>query len=502
MAGEGGYAPFVSSDGEWVGFLASGGTTLQRVSIFGGPPVTLTESPNQIFGASWGADDQIVFGTLGAGLFRVSGGGGEPEALTTLDTEQGDGYHAWPFIIPGRDAVVFVIGTGLPLNTGQLAVLDLNTGAITRLGLAGVSPHYVSTGHLVYAAADGSVRAVPFDATSLEVTGNPVPLVEGVMVKTSGAAAFAISNNGRLVYALGAGAGAVRTMVWVDRDGREESLAAAPRNYQTLQLSPGGTHVALAIGESTGTDIHIYDIARDNTTRLTFSAEGECCPLWTPDGQGVVFQSSRDGAANLYLKAADGTGQAERLSESNDSQVAYDWSADGQTLVVISGDDVYTLSLEGDRELRGLLETEFVEERLSLSPDGRWITHESNESGQDEIYVRPFPDLNGGRDKVSTDGGDEPLWSPDGTEIFYRRGDAMMSVPVNTDAGFQAGNPEILFQGTYGGGAQRRYDVTPGGRRFLMFKEGIGQTTEDAAPPQITVVLNWFEQLKERVPVP
>ncbi len=206
--GEAGLGPIVSPDGEWVGFLDYTNTsTLQKVSIFGGPPVTLTESPNPIYGASWGADDQIVFGTNGAGLFRVPGGGGEPEALTTLDTEQGEVNHLWPFIIPGREAVVFVIGTGAdaPLTTGQLAVLELDTGDVTRLGLAGVSPHYVSTGHLVYAAEDGSVRAVPFDATSLEVTGNPVPLVEGVMVKLSGAANFSISDNGRLVYALGAG---------------------------------------------------------------------------------------------------------------------------------------------------------------------------------------------------------------------------------------------------------------------------------------------------------
>ena len=199
----GGVDPFVAPDGQWVGFHDNDGTTLQKVSMFGGPPLRLTESSNHISGASWGADDQIIFGTRGAGLFRVSGRGGEPEVLTTLDTEQGEDAHVWPFIIPGREAVVFVISTAAPLTTGELAVLDLGTREVTRLGLAGFSPHYVSTGHLVYAAEDGSVRAVPFDATSLEVTGNPVPLVEGVEVKASGGANFSISDNGRLVYALG-----------------------------------------------------------------------------------------------------------------------------------------------------------------------------------------------------------------------------------------------------------------------------------------------------------
>ena len=163
----GGQAPFVSPDGEWVGFQTSL-TNLHKVSIFGGPAVALTESPSNIFGASWGTDDQIIFGTQRGGLFRVSAGGGEPETLTTVDTEQGETAHMWPFVIPGREAVVFMINTGAgptTLTDGQLAVLDLATGDVTRLGLAGVSPRYVSTGHLVYAAEDGSVRAAPFDAT-------------------------------------------------------------------------------------------------------------------------------------------------------------------------------------------------------------------------------------------------------------------------------------------------------------------------------------------------
>ena len=289
--GEGGVGPFVSPEGEWVGFTRfDSTTTLQKVSIFGGPPVTLTESPLPIFGASWGIDDQIVFGTstVGSGepgapgLFRVSGGGGEPEPLTTLDTEQGETSHTWPFIIPGREAVLFVIGAGQPLATGQLAVLDLATAEVTRLGLAGVSPRYVPTGHLVYAAEDGSVRAAPFDATSLEVTGNPVPLVEGVEVKGAGGANFGISDNGRLVYALGGGgAGSRRSFVWVDRDGREEPVAADPASYQEFNLSPDGTRVAVSISGDDSA-VWIYDLIRDITTRLTFESDNPApqLPTW------------------------------------------------------------------------------------------------------------------------------------------------------------------------------------------------------------------------------
>ena len=240
--GEGGRVPFVSFDGEWVGFLA-GATTLEKVSIFGGPPVMLTESLSPIIGASWGADDRIIFGTLSSGLLRVAGGGGDSEVLTTLDRDQGDVRHTWPFIIPDRQAVLFVTSVGPPRRTGQLAVLDLSTGEVRQLGLAGVSPRYVPTGHLVYAAEDGSVRAVPFDTTSLEVTGNPVPLLEGVMVKPDGAANFSISHNGRLVYALAAGRDSASTsLAWVDRAGTAEVIETIPAGaYDGPRLSPDAT---------------------------------------------------------------------------------------------------------------------------------------------------------------------------------------------------------------------------------------------------------------------
>ena len=180
--GENGFGPFFSPDGSAVGFVDANQTTLQRVAVLEGSPVTVTESPNAIYGASWGADGQIIFGTNGAGLFRVPSGGGEPETLTTLDTGQGDTAHAWPFIIPGRDAVLFTIRFAVGFGSEQLAILELDTREVTRLGLAGVRPHYASTGHLVYATVEGWVRAMSFDASSLEVTGNSVPLVEGVAV--------------------------------------------------------------------------------------------------------------------------------------------------------------------------------------------------------------------------------------------------------------------------------------------------------------------------------
>ena len=246
---EGGVAPFFSPGGEWVGFLSDGGgTTLQKVSIFGGPPVTLTEFNGIITDASWGTDDQIIFGALNGGLFRVPGGGGEPDVLTSPDADEGERSHQDPSVIPGRQAVLFAMLVDGSAER-QLAVLARDTGEVTRLGLAGAQPQYASTGHLVYAVGDGSVRAAPFDVDRLEVTGNPVPILEDVVVNSaSGAANFSIAANGRLVYASGAGSGGARSLVWVDREGREELLAAEPGSYTTPRVSPDGTRVAVDRG--------------------------------------------------------------------------------------------------------------------------------------------------------------------------------------------------------------------------------------------------------------
>ena len=296
----------------------------------------------QVAGASWGTDDQIIFGTFGAGLFRVSGDGGEAEALTALDEEQGELTHYWPFIIPGGEAVVFATAEGGLLASGQLAVLDLGTGEITRLGLAGTSPHYVSTGHLVYAAVDGVVRAVPFDAATLEVVGDPVPLVEGVVTKSSGAADFSISENGRLVYASGRADAGLRDLVWVDRDGREEPIAAPSRNYVIARVSPDGTRVALDTRDQEN-DIWVWDFAREVLTGLTVMPRLDQHGHWTPDGRRVVFSSTREGPSNIYSKAADGTGPVERLTEGDTSLIVNGVTPDGALVIAevsIAGDGI------------------------------------------------------------------------------------------------------------------------------------------------------------------
>ena len=517
--GERGVAPFVSPDGEWVGFTPlTSLTNLEKVSIFGGPSVMVAESPNSILGASWGADDQIIFGTGGAGLFRVSGGGGEPEELTTIDGEQGETSHRWPSIIPSREAVLFVIGSGATLATAQLAVLDLATTEVMRLGLAGVSPHYVSTGHLVYAAEDGSIRAVPFDAASLEVTGNPVPLVEGVRVKATGAADFSISDNGRLVYALGAGGGgAQQALIWVDREGQEELTAAPLQPYRTLSVSPDGTRAASAFQDGGNTDVWVSELARGTLTRVTTDEGVDRNPLWSLSGSRVAFESNRNGRPEVFWKSADGSGTAELLltmEESVSSIYPYDWSPDGTTLFLYAtlpetGRDVGMVSIEGPGTWEPLIQTAAEEWAPTLSPNGRWLAYTSDETGRSEVYVQRFPELEDRR-PVSVGGGYRPTWSPDGRELLYLRApagppDAAMRVILDIEEGdppsLIVGTPEPLFSWRYFGAPDLRYyDVSSDGQRFLVIGSGVpadlGVTT-----PEITVVLNWFEELKARVPV-
>ena len=435
--------PFFSPDGEWVG-LVTAPTVLEKVSIFGGPSVTVTDSSNPILGASWGTDDQIIFGVGGGGLFRVSGGGGEPEPLTTLDAEQGETSHTWPSSIPGANAVLFVTATGTPLNTGQLAVLDLNTGEITRLGLAGVSPHYVTTGHLVYAAQDRSVRAVPFDAASLAVTGNPVPLVEGVNVKRSGAANFSISDNGRMIYTLGSGRQSLpRSLVQIDREGREEPLGAGwPQDlYVYPRFSPDGTRVAVAIADDAdntdgvvaGTDLWVLDLARGSRSRITFGGNNRFFPVWSPDGSQLTFADGSGATNRLLLAAADGSGETETLLDRDERQFPTSWGSDEDVLAIYidrrgeTARDLAVLPLDGDRTPVSFLVTPFQERAGVFSPNGRWLAYVSDESGQDEVYVRPYPGP-GQEHTISTAGGEEPVWSPDGRELFFRSEDQLLVV--------------------------------------------------------------------------
>ena len=288
--------------------------------------------------------------------------------------------------------------------------------------------------------------------------------------------------------------------MWVDREGREDPVVAAPQAYQEFTLSPDGTQLAVRV-TGDNTDVWIYDLLRDTSTRLTFDPAGERFPLWTPDGQRVAFGRTE----GMFWKAADGTGEVELLVENSSNQWPQAFSPDGTVLVFEdwgSGGDLGMLSLEGERVSTPLLNTEFSERNATLSPDGRWIAYQSDESGQFEVYVRPFPDVDDGKWQVSSDGGTWPLWAPDGRELFYLGPQDMMSVAIETEPAITLGRREPLFDtAPYlrpPGLTIRRVAIAPDGR-FLLLKQG-GGSGVSAAPPSIVVVQNWFEELKRLVP--
>ena len=507
---EGGNAPFFSPDGESVGFRTLSGDILKRVSVLGGPAVTIAELGAAPGGMSWGPDDSIVYMTVATdGLMRVPAVGGEPEVLTRVDAEQGsETDHRWPEVLPNGRGVLFTAWSGSD-ETSRLAVVSLESGEITYLLPGGSNPHYSPTGHIVYGVG-GTLRAVGFDAERLELTSNnPVPVVENVRTTSQGAASFSLANDGSLVYVSGTGVtdtGPERTLVWVDREGLEQPVGAPPRPYSRPRVSPDGTRLAMEVQDPANPDVWIYDLARGTSTKLTFDEASDSRPLWSPTGHRVVFSSMREGERNLFWRTADATGPVERLTTSPNQQSAYAWAGDGQQVVFVElmnpGDyDIFALSVEGERTVEPLLQRPFSDTRPAVSPDGRWIAYDSRESGQAEVYVQSFPDL-AGKWQISTAGGTSPKWGPDGRELFYRdgQGQAVLVVPIDTEEGFAAGTPEVLFEGPYlsefptGG----QYDLAPDGQRFLMVKEGAA--TGDATPAEIVLVQNWFDELERLVP--
>ena len=510
------FNPFVSPDNEWVGFLDYATQTLLKVSILGGPAITLCNvgSP-RLFGASWSEDDTIIFGTeTASGLWRVPDGGGDPEELTTVDTEGGEMNHGWPEVLPGGRAVLFTVLT-TNLDTAQIAVADLATGEHRVLVPGGHAPRYAASGHLVYAAS-GTLRAVAFDLDALEVVGNPVPVLEGVVTKSTGAANFDLAEDGSLVYVPGGAAAgsAERGLMWVDDAGQEEPLPPAPGPYRSVSLSPDGRRAALGTNAGENLDIWVAELERGSLTRVTTDAAPDTKPLWTPDGESVVYESLRDGTPALYRKAADGTGTAEQLfTFDGATEIApFDWTPDGTALVVTvetqeTASDIGLVTLEppGSSSWEPLIQTDAGEFYPALSPDGRWLAYASNETGRSEVYVQRFPEL-GQRRPISLDGGYGPAWSADGQELFYffTAGAGplgMARVTIESDATtLTAGPPERLFDRNFYDqrGSHRKYDLLPDGR-FLMITPG-GDGGPGTSPSDVVVVQNWFSDLQARVP--
>ncbi len=487
---EGGRNSFFSPDGEWLGF--SVGRQLKKVSVNGGTPVTLADLPRgTVFRRSWGTDGYIYFGGIDHGLWRVSDAGGEPEALTRPDAENGElDWHA-PLVLPERDVVLFTLHD--QNREFRIEALSLGTGERKVLIEDAFDVRYTPTGHIVYGRAN-ELWAAPFDLARLDVTGPSVRVLENVFnVPKNGTAAFSVAADGTLAY-IPAPSLNGRTLVWVDRDGTEEPLSTEPRAFAPPRLSPSGDRVAVPVTDGDSQDIWVYHLAEDTWRRVTFEGSN-AGPAWTPDGTRVAFSSDRAGKSNIYWKPADGGGTAELLVATGLWTTPNSFTPDGITLALTEEEaterpHIRTLRVGGGGSPQPVLDANTLEgtDDAQLSPDGRFIAYRHRLGGQ--VHVRPFPDVDEGQWQISPDGGNSPVWAHGGRELFYRRGNAIIAVPIVTEPDFQYGPPRELFQSNL-----RGLDVAPDGR-FLMMKPDEDELTSQP----IHIVLNFFEELKARVP--
>ena len=507
--------PFVSPDSRWIGFVQED-LTLKKVAVSGGSPITLTRLPVWPRGASWVDDTTIIIGTNSptTGLLRVPAGGGEPTVLTTPERTRGEVGHVLPSALPGGGAVLFTIGADQPENA-QVAVLDLQTGQRTTLLRGGRDAQYAASGHLLYLGA-GSLSAVRFDLATRAVVGDPVRVLDEVGTSPTGALNAVVTRAGALVYLPG-GAGALtpRTLVWIDRQGHETAIPAPPRAYSSVRLAPDGTKAAVDIRDQEN-DIWEWDLARHVLTRLTSDPDVDLAPVWTPDSRRVVFASTRAGTYNLYARTVGDFAADLRLTTSPNTQVPNAVTPDGGFVISHEvrpqrGADLLRVPLDlsvggrtaGAATTEGLVETPVDEFNGDVSPDGRFLAYESDESGRTEIYARPYPLVKRGRWQVSPSGGSMPAWTRGGKELVYLDGAThLTAVPIETtQLTFRVGTPTTLSTTVYATPVPwRTYDVSPDGQRFLMIKEGTG-APEAAAVPGFVVVQNWFEELKRLLPV-
>ncbi len=491
---EAGSAPFFSPDGEWIGFFAQG--KLKKALLTGGVSVSLCSTATTIPGASWGSDNTIVFQFNVGSLLRVSASGGNPETLKTLKDEAS---NRWPKFVPGSQVVLYAGSQTVAWANAVVRGYSIKSGEQRDLFPGGTRPGYTSTGHLLF-VQQGTLMAVPFNPQRLEIFGTPVPTVERIMHSNySGVAQYSVSDSGSLAYVSGAVEGDQKNLVWVDRKGIEQILPAPARAYRNPRVSPDGSRIAVGIDDAES-QVWIYDLARETLAKLTSQVSGTSSPAWSPDGKRVVYQGGSP--RNLHWQPADGSGQVERLTTAPHTESPLSFTPDGQTMAFlevdpVTGYDLWLLRLS-DHHAEPFLKTPSNEAAPQFSPDGHWIAYVSDESGRWEIYAKPYPGP-GSKVQISNDGGKEPVWNRNGNELFYRNGNKMMSVDVTTQPTFSAGKPKVVFERPYTETPATfpAYDVSADGQRFLMMK-GVG---EEQSATQINVVLNWFEELKRRVPV-
>ncbi len=498
-----GHMPFFSPDGRWIGYFT--GNELRKIPVAGGVPTTLGLIGAPPRGGVWTPKDEIILSLAdGVGLRKVPASGGQMTVLA--QAADGQSGLTYPALLPNGRALLFTLAsasTGVP----SINVLDFESGKRREVIRAGSGAQYAD-GFVVYAVG-ATLNAIPFDQERLVTSGEAVPVVNNVMTFAPATANFAMSFNGTLVYAPRTReVGILRTLVWVDRQGHETPLGAPAHAYAAARISPDGTRIALDIRDQQN-DIWTWDTRRDAMTRVTFDPTVDMCPVWTLDGKRIVWASLRaTGSPVLFSQSADGTGTSERMgfgtnpvfptSVAPDGRfITWENSGPGSSQDIVLFDPV-------SKKSTSLVSTPAAELDGEISPDGRWLAYQSNESGRKEIYMRPFPNVNAGRWQISTTGGTRPAWSPKADEIFFiDSSGGLTSVRLEQSANtIVPSRPQQLFSTRYQPGSTtlgidfRGYDVARDGERFLMIKEPAESTPE---AQRVVVVVNWMTELRARM---
>jgi len=508
--------PFFSPDSQWIAFFADG--KLKKISATGGGAITLCDAPNGRGGA-WGDDGTIVFAgnsTPGSGLLRVREAGGKPEPLTT--PRDGETLHRWPQLLGSGKTVLFTAAASAgSFGDANIVVETIPSGPRKIVLRGGYFGRYLPSGHLIY-MHDSTLFAAPFDLDRLEITGQAFPVIEGVAASTgTGGVQLATSTSGTLAYLAGAYENLAAPIVWVDRSGQTSPLQSMASNWSNPQFSPDGTRLAIDIAPlGASPDVWIYDWQRDTSTRLTFDPGLDLKPVWTPDGKRIVFSSSRSDQAtlNLYWQRADGTGDAQRLTESKNNQFAASWSPDGRFLAFHeqspqTGMDIMILPVDGN-EASGwkiakptvFLSTMFAEQEPMFSPDGHWLAYFANDSGQGEVYVRPFPGP-GGLQQISSGGGAWAMWSRTKPELFFTASltspQIMVASYTTTADSFSADKPRLVAPTrSLARPRLRPLNLHPDGQRFAAAPAQNPQAV--GKQDKLVLIFNFFDELKRIAP--
>jgi serine/threonine protein kinase/Tol biopolymer transport system component len=495
--------PFWSPDGAYLGFFADG--KLEKIALGGGPPQTLCDVASGR-GGTWNRDGVILFspGPTSA-IFRVSAVGGVPTPLTKVAEGGSGGGHRFPFFLP--DGVHFLYNSGsVKADASGLYLGSLNGDAAVRLLPDNTNALYAppadgkGTGHLLFRREE-TLMAQPFELKSLKAAGDMFPVAERVPTSiNAGFGAYSVSENGTLAYRSG-GLIENRELVWMDRAGKRLGVLGKPGEYLQVEISPDEKTVAVSMGGANRADIWLEDVTRGVVTRFTFRPGLNVSPVWSPDGSRLVFslRSSDFYTPDIYQKPAGGNGQEELLLHAGVNGFSEDWSPDGKWIVYAqtgekTGYDLWLLPLEGDRKPMLYLQTPFDEQSARFSPDGKWMAYQSNESGQNQIYVQAVP-LTGAKYQISAAGGTVPRWRRDGKELYYASADQkLMAVPIKLGSTVEPGTPQPLFP-IPPVRISVSYAPSRDGQRFLVNVPAGGESA--AAAPPVTVVTNWQAGLKK-----